>query len=666
MKANATGMQPLIKDIKQFVVPLFQRPYSWEKKHWKTLWDDVCELYEDGKPKTHFLGSIVTSQTQTAPEGMPKFLLIDGQQRMTTLFILLCALRDHAKKQAETADNKLAEQIQNLFLINQHKNGIEALKLLPTQIDRPAFIAIVKGELSFEKDSLITQAYQFFMSQLNTLKNPDIERLKRILVNNLYMVSIVLEHDDNPYLIFESLNAKGRPLTQGDLVRNYFLMRIHANQQESVFNDLWRPMEDRLGDKLTTFFRHFLLRDYIALTENEVYLTLKNICDGQSEEGVIEYLHRLNRFSQYYEQLIRPEVCQIVKIRSKLENLKLLDVSTCFPFLLSVFEQFAAGNLREDEVIETLVVIENFVIRRDICGVATNTLNKIFASLFNQIEMIAGENFCEQLKVMLASKNYPHDKEFQRRLMSLSLYGSGERRRKTKFILMCLERSLGDKEKLDFDNLTIEHIMPQTLTDEWKQQMGENWAKDHAANLHTLGNLTLTGYNSELSNIDFSAKKRRFAESRLRLNDYFADCNHWNAEEIKRRAEAMVLRALDIWPSLSGVGSVSTAALTDVTGTRPVQVAILGQSIQVSKWSEVIQVTLEALFSFKPDMVDKAISAFTRYLSRQEESLRRAHRLSNGVYMEKNLSANFCYRFCQKIVTFFGIPLHEYVVETER
>ena len=231
---------------------------------------------------------------------------------------------------------------------------------------------------------------------------------------------------------------------------------------------------------------------------------------------------------------------------------------------------------------------------------------------------------------------------------------------------MYLERSFGNKEKLEFDNLTIEHVMPQTLTQQWKQELGENCAKDHLAYLHTLGNLTLTGYNSELSNMDFAAKKQRFAESRLRLNDYFAKCNTWCAEDIKQRAEWMAQKLLAIWPYFGGENQVIESSPVGVTGAHPVKVSILGQSIEVSKWVEVMQVTLDALFSFKPEMVDEAIAAFTSYLSKQESHLRRPYRLANGVYVEKNLSANACYRLCQQVAEFFGISLSEYVVETER
>ena len=659
MKANETKVQQLLEGTKQYIVPLFQRPYSWEKKHWETLWDDILDLYDDDL-KTHFLGSVVTAQAQTVPEGVAKFLLIDGQQRITTILILLCALRDHSRKNGGT----LSDQIQNLLLTNQYQSDSNIFKLLPTQADRQAFSNLIEHKKPLENSSGITKSYEFFLKELQGIKKLNSENLKNILVNNLYVVSMVLERDDNPHLIFESLNAKGRALTQGDLIRNYFLMRIHIDRQEAIFKKIWNPLESRLSDKITNFFRHFLMRDHNSLREDEVYFVLKEFCDRKpTEESIIEQMQTFERFSQYYEQFIHPEVCKNQYIRKKLEMLQLFDVSTCYPFLLSIFDQLSNGNLQEEDVIEALTVIENFIIRRDICNVPTNSLNKIFAPLDKQIG--TATNFCEQLEEILSTKSYPQDRDFKNGLSSSRLYGTNDRQRKTKYILECLERSFGHKEMANFDTATIEHVMPQTLNNWWKEHLGEGWEAVYKTNLHTLGNLTLTGYNSELSNADFPRKKQILMESRFQLNSYFKNCENWRQEDIEQQSKFMIEKALTLWPSFGGANNLSMRLPGNVTGLKPIRVSILEQSRDVSRWIEVAQVTLKILFDTNPERVENGIEAFPSFLSKNKNSLRSPYQLIDGVFLEKNLSAQVINQFCQQVTSFFGVSPNEFKIETK-
>lgn len=659
MKANETELQKFIGKNKQFVVPLFQRPYSWEKKHWQTLWNDLLDLYQGETPKSHFLGAVVTAQIQTVPEGVSKHVLIDGQQRLTTIFILLCAIRDAAKSESSI----LADKIHHSFLINPDETHEEIFKLLPTQSDRDEFFCIIKQEKPIDKNALLSRAYDFFSTQLH-LSKAQLEKLTTILINHVYVVSIALDSDDNPYLIFESLNAKGRPLTQGDLVRNYFLMRIHIEKQEIVFKSLWLPMEERLGDKLTLFLRHFLLCDYAAVREDEVYFMLKKICDKQSEENIIEYLTKIERFSRYYAQFIHPDRCSIVNVREKLAALNIFRVSTCYPFLLCLFDYFSRGGLTEAYLLETLTVVENFIVRRDICDLPTQGLNAIFPPLFNQIDQLTNGEFCSALKDILSTKNYPSDSDFKKNLATKKLYGGDDQQRKTKFMLLRIEYALGHKERIDPINLSIEHVMPQTLTSWWKQQLGENFSTIHAKNLHMLGNLTLTGYNSELSNAVFSTKKNILLNSRLRLNGYFKNCNEWGLNEIHQRTQYLIEKALTVWSSFVGKNNEIPFVLPKVTGLQPARVLILGETLEVFRWAEVVQVTLHTLFTFNPGKVELAITAFPRFLTKNEHRLRRPATVIPGVFVEKNCSAKDLYRFCQQITAFFGIAASEYTIET--
>ena len=241
--------------------------------------------------------------TQSVPEGVAKFLLIDGQQRFTTTFLLLAAMRDKAKLH-ETG--KLAEEINNTLLKNPYKEGNDAFKLLPTQSDRDAFLQIIRGE-AISNDSQIAKAYRFFEKKLRVAGMENLEKLKQVIVSNLVLVSIVLDREDNPHLVFESLNAKGRVLSQADLIRNYFFMKIHVDEQEKQYGALRKPMQDKLGEDLTEFIRHFLMKDGGVVKQGEVYFALKDRADTKSPREIIEYLAEISRYADLYSKLLHPE-----------------------------------------------------------------------------------------------------------------------------------------------------------------------------------------------------------------------------------------------------------------------------------------------------------------------------------------------------------------------
>ena len=251
MKASETNLQPVIEGTKQYVVPLFQRAYSWDTKQWEILWDDLISLSDEEQPRDHFIGSIVTMPTDSVPQGVSKFLLIDGQQRLTTIFIILALLRDAAQG---LPGSTLAQEIEETLLTNRFKQGEEIWKLLPTQVDREAFLQLLTGNTAVQ-ETRISKAAVFFRKRLRSYQDSTyFETLKKVIVSNLMLVSIVLDRDDNPHLIFESLNAKGRPLSQADLIRNYFFMRVHTEQQDHLYETSWEPMQEQLGEADLTPF----------------------------------------------------------------------------------------------------------------------------------------------------------------------------------------------------------------------------------------------------------------------------------------------------------------------------------------------------------------------------------------------------------------------------
>ena len=543
MHAGETKIQTIIDNQRQYVIPLFQRPYSWESPQWNALWQDLAELCEEEHPRNHFIGSIVTMPSKSVPEGVTKYILIDGQQRLTTLLLLLAVIRDKARK----LPGNLADKIDDLLLKNRYQEGTEVYKLLPTQADRSAFCAIMDGGAA-PKGVLLATAYDFFTRRLRLSTDIGLEKLYDVIRNHLVLVSIVLDKDDNPYLIFESLNATGRPLTQADLIRNFFFMRIDVRLQEKIYAEHWKPMQDRLGENLTEFIRHFLMRDGKIVRQNDIYFTLKENIESHSHDEIIAYLQEVAVFSRFYAKLLQPQEEKSAKIRERMDRLNRYEATTAYPFLLNVYHDYERKKLSEADFAVILDMLESFLIRRFICGVATSGLTKIFPSLYAQSGR--GSSLVEGVRQTLRDKNFPRDQQFKEQFVTAKIYG-GDRSAKAKLILERLEFSFDHKEPVDPATLTIEHIMPRTPTDWWRQHLGDDWEAVHEEWLDTVGNLTLTGYNSELSNSDFPTKTRQLQASHVELNKYFATVGVWDEQAIARRGESLAERALALWPDFA-------------------------------------------------------------------------------------------------------------------
>lgn len=656
MKASETKFQPIIEGTKQYVVPLFQRPYSWDKKEWGVLWDDLIWLCENDEPKSHFIGSIVTMPTTSVPEGISKFLLIDGQQRLTTIFILLTLLRDTAKGKNE---NDLAQEIEHTMLVNPFKKGSDYFKLLPTQVDRPTFKALI--ETNATGDNRILQCYQFFERKLKQ-SNLEITILNKVVSSRLSVVSIVLDYDDNPHLVFESLNAKGRPLTQSDLIRNYFFMRIHADEQEKTHTEYWEPMQTALGENLTECIRHYLMRNGAIVKQSDVYFTLK---DRVGQSNALKALQEIAIFAGYYKKFIYPESESEPYLQRALMRLNRLEITTAYPFLLNCYHDYSLGHLSKDNFLKILQTIENYVIRRFVCNIPTSQLNKIFPLLYQQSQIKNLSDLADGVRAVLQSRGYPKDTEFRTRLIDSKLYGAGERQVKTKLILETLEAAYHHKEQPAFETLTIEHIMPQTLTEWWQNHLGSDWQADHELHLNTLGNLTLTAYNSELSNAPFPKKKLFFANSNLELNKYFQNINSWNKTGVEERSRTLADLALSIWPYFGEDKSTVTSTGNAVTGRTPKAVVILGQKFASETWRDVLANTLNAIADLEPDLFTQLTNDYPRFISVDSGKFRRNRQLNNGLYIEINLSARDVYRFCTQAIESIGLSSEDWTVETD-
>lgn len=368
MEAYPSQIIQFFNGFKQSVIPLFQRPYEWKETNWKTFWDDALERYEASTDASHFMGAIVTMPARSVPVGVAKHLIIDGQQRLTTLALLLCAIRDALPSDAKTARSR----IQNYYLTNEGYEGLDYLKLLPTQDDRDNFEALVSdtGNQQFSEMQM-HKAYRYPQQKIeegDSDGNPiNVSRLLETIERKLVIVNINLSETENPYLIFESLNAKGSPLTQADLVRNYFLMRFMVATQEEIYKDFWLPMQRRLGDNLTEFMRHYLMRSGEEVLKDDVYSQLKKRVQATSEEGVKSVLEDMHRVSNFYLRLIKPTEELDPDIQAGLMQLARWDVTTSYPLTLKLYDAYDRDQVTKNDFNQCLLNIE--IIRNSTNGV---------------------------------------------------------------------------------------------------------------------------------------------------------------------------------------------------------------------------------------------------------------------------------------------------------
>jgi uncharacterized protein with ParB-like and HNH nuclease domain len=653
MQAQETKLQPIFEGTKQYVIPLFQRPYSWEKKWWDLLWNDLCAIYNTEKNRTHFIGSIVTMPTVSVPEGVTKYLLIDGQQRLTTIFILLTLLRDLAK---DGGQDQLSEEINNTLLVNPYKKGVDYFKLLPTHDDRGPFQELISEDEN-KSQNLLLDSYLFFKRKFKQ-HNLDIQELKSAITNKFSIVSIVLEENDNPYLVFESLNAKGRPLSQADLIRNFIFMRIHVEAQDLIYSDYWKPMQDDLRDHLTEFIRHYLMKDGASVKESDVYFFLK---DRVGDGDVKELAKEISKFAKFYKKLLEPSFESNSKIERALRRLNQLSITTAYPFLLNCYRDFYEGRITEESFHEVLKIIENFVIRRFICSVPTNQLGKIFTSLYSQIAKYQEErkvSFVDGLKCVLEKKNYPSDAVFQEMLANARLCGTSDRASKGKLVLESIEEFYGHKEGTDLRELELVHIIPADLVD-FQEDQDEDIGKIRELYIDVIGNLTLSGYSDELANESIENRKNILEKSKLDINKFLRNRDTWNIQDIRWRSQRLSNVALSIWPYF---GSNQEQIQTAVTGKTPSSVMILGQIFSVDSWRKVLVATLDTIYELEPEAFEKAVKATPKMFSPNGSDFRAPRELRAGYFVESNMSAKAIQNFCNRFIDECGLSSEDWEV----
>jgi len=548
MDAKDRKLIEFLRDKQQFVVPIYQRTYSWRIAECKRLLNDIKNVATNDSIKNHFIGSIVRVKEKYDDKEISTQAIIDGQQRLTTCTLLLAAITNYIAESNEAR----AEELRDFYLINSYGKDDLKYKLILTRNDKSSLISIIEKHSNQELSSnKIKSNFEFFQNEI-VGEDPEII-LKGI--RKLMIVDICLdpEHDD-PQLIFESLNSTGIKLSQADLIRNFILMGLNQDKQINIYENYWYLMEKDFDQNNSNNYFDRFMRDYLTIKNrnipniNNVYETFKSYFakEGGTRE-IDKIISDIFGFSKFYTR-IALEKEENPKLKQAFTDLKELKVDVAYPFLLNIYNDFEDKIIDEKEFLEILNLIQSYIFRRSVCGIPTNSLNKTFANLYEQIDQ---DHYLESLKAkMILMTNYrrfPNDAEFTKELKEKDLYNIRNRN----FWLRKFE-NFDRKEYVRVDDYTIEHIMPQNpnLSDEWKRDLGENWKEVQDNYLHTLGNLTLTGYNSELSDKPFARKKTiegGFDQSPIRLNRSLAKFSVWNEDSIKKRADILASEMADIW-----------------------------------------------------------------------------------------------------------------------
>lgn len=557
MEARQTPLQACLNKHIQYTIPVFQRTYSWTLEQTSQLFKDILRLAENPDIPMHFLGSLVYVQgglytTATVVE----LIVIDGQQRLTTITLFLAALASHFMKHG---DEQTAKEIRGLYLLNDYTSDSQKYKLLLTQNDKNTLINLVEGkELQPPISNRLAQNYNYLLKSIENAKVDPRELYQAF--KKLIVVDVSLDRTtDNPQLIFESLNSTGLDLSQADLIRNYVLMGLSKENQDELYNDYWRPMELDFGEtNYTEYFDQFM-RDYLTMKTgripkiSEVYHEFKKYAPQNDYQTMKVVISDVQKYSKYYSAFALGNELD-TELGAAFADLRTLKVDVVYPFLLEVCGDFRDAVIDKAQLIQIIKMIESYVFRRMICGIPTNSLNKTFANLSKEIDRT---DYLQSLQAIMILKTsyrvFPTDETFRRDFVTTDIY----HKLRADYIFDKLE-NFDRREKVTLGSYSIEHIMPQNtnLSTEWRADLGDNWQEIHDTYLNTIGNLTITAYNSTYSDRPFLTKRDLknsdgtsvgFGSSPFHLNEGLGSLEHWNEQEITRRAEKIASLALTIW-----------------------------------------------------------------------------------------------------------------------
>ena len=637
---------------KKFVIPVYQRPYSWKKQSCELLFEDLMTVYRKGYA-SHFFGSIVYVEHDV---GYNEYTIIDGQQRITTVSLLLLAIRNYVVKN-DLSIGINPKKITHAYLTDEYAEDEKKLKLKLIQGDDLAYDCLMEDKEPIV-NNCVTINYNYFYRRISSLSHEELKGLYDAVMK-LMIVKISLDPQlgDDPQLIFESLNSTGQDLDEADKIRNFVLMNMDSRKQSKIYKTYWEVLEKKVSDYDTNkFVRYYLATKTGELAnEKKLYFAFKNY-KLYNEIEIEDLLSDMLIYADFFKTIKESQVGQL-GFRGILARINKLEVNSSTPLLFCLFAAKKQNQLTEEEFEQTLLIIENYVLRRIVCGLATNQINKVFVALGSEIQRYInkdGVSFFEAFKFAVLNKTgksrFPNNSDFKDRFYSFELYNAKNTR---KYFFERLE-NYGTKERvaveeqIDDGTLTIEHIMPQTLTDEWKKSLGDNWELIHTKYKDTVGNLTLTAYNSDYSNLPFLKKRnmpnKGFVHSKLSLNSFAHNTDIWDESAILSRADALYEKAEKIWwyPTTSYRPNGKEEWVLwdddfDFTNMVVSKIKVMGDELSTSNLTDALVKICSLLFDL--DAVNFA-KFNSRYFSIRKEDFRKPSEFAKNIYVETNLSSS--------------------------
>ena len=632
---------------KRFIIPVYQRNYDWKSENCIQLYNDLVNVVKQ-KKETHFFGSVVSYNCSRN-----EIVIIDGQQRITTVSLILIAMVNAMKKgKCVPQDSTLCDRIMNEFIVDKYQKTERKVRLKPFRDDCDAFDNLIyKNEDDFLPNSRVTINYRFFYDKITKDRTLTVDELYSA-IDSLEIIDIELEpsHGDDPQLIFESLNSTGLDLTESDKIRNFVLMNLPPDIQENYYDTYWNKIERHCRKELDGFVRNYLtIKTSQIPTMSGIYPAFKNYAKGINDIETV--LKDMLIYAEAYERITTFSLgnADINEVAKRLEK---LDITVAYPFLMAFLVYSKNEGIGDIEIFKVFSCIETFIFRRLMCGLPTNALNKIFATLHNSVIRFktSGISYSDimifSLESRKASGAFPKDAEFITGFTTKNVYSMKGKNKE--YIFDRLENG-SSKEKIDISAnmatgiLTIEHIMPQTLSLKWEQALGPNWREIHEKWQHCIANLTLTGYNSKYSNLPFKDKKyieNGFCQSGLRLNQYIATFDKWTEEELDTRNAKLAEMALKIWPYpetsfVPPVNEGDTSSLSDDTNAqtgRQIQYyEFFGDKIAVQSWADLLWKVVNTLFELDPTILyDVAKSDNVWFMTETDDP--DYHKLADGLY----------------------------------
>ena len=675
MNGNA---QKLIKYLdgasKRFIIPVYQRNYDWKMEHCKQLYDDLVKIIRQNR-KSHFFGSIVSVQSESGT--MEEFLIIDGQQRLTTISLLLLAIY-HLLSSGKmvSRDHQLTDKILKKYLIDEYEPEEKRIKLKRILFDQ---------DEEYIPDSNLTINYRYFYDRIQH-GELDIDELFDAICK-LEIINISLNHEDNPQLIFESLNSTGLNLSEGDKIRNYILMGLPNDQQTKFYEKYWNRIESYTDYDVSSFVRDYLsIKQQSTPNMNSVYPTFKKYVEDAEVADIEPLLKDLLEYAKRYAFLIKGGHSD-ERLNSCIYRLNRLSTSVTRPFLLEVIRLSESGALTADELIEVFHFTESYLFRRAICDLPTNALNKIFLLLHREIIRFDGDesHYVEKFKYALLSKRertrFPSDEEFAECMSTRNIYGMNPKNKL--YLFERLENSETSETKdvwghLDRGEYSIEHIMPQHLTAAWIVSLGDNYEAIHTNWLHRLANLTLTAYNSRYSNSPFAEKRdmpHGFKDSGLRINQWVGRKEQWGLPELEERDQLLKNTVIGIWPYPTSnyhpqKKQMDAIALDEdviLTGRVLSKYSFKGAEQPVASWADMYQQVITMLHSENKAVLTKlAVSQdpavdLSLHFSMSPTSFNSCRQIDTDLYVWTGTDTQYKINNLRKIFAIFDVPESELV-----